>query len=86
MNEIRVLFYNKGSKSSVIDDISLIVNQFHDEANDVGLRNDICNDQAISGATLLYQSGMSTTIQLFTTRVGQRSHLRTDKSGWGGRI
>jgi hypothetical protein len=57
LNEIKVLFNNKGSRSAVVDEISLIVNQFHDEANDVGMRNDICDDPSMLMAASLHLMG-----------------------------
>jgi hypothetical protein len=59
LNEIRVVFYNNGTKPSVIDSVSLIINYFDDEHNDVNARNDICNDPVITEFASLFESGMS---------------------------
>jgi hypothetical protein len=57
LNEIKVLFNNKGSRPAVVDEISLIVNLFHDEANDVAMRSDVCDDPSMLAAASLHLMG-----------------------------
>jgi hypothetical protein len=59
LNKIEVIIYNNGTKSSVIDSISLIMNYFSDNKNDVMTRNDICDDPGIAEAASFFEAGMN---------------------------
>jgi hypothetical protein len=59
LNEIKLVLNNNGAKSAVIDSISLIINYFSDDKNDAAMRNDICDDPAISQSASLFLSGIN---------------------------
>ena len=57
LNQIEVIIYNNGIKSSIIYSISLIINYFNDDKNDVLMRNDICDDPVIAQFASFFQLG-----------------------------
>jgi hypothetical protein len=58
-NEIKVILNNHGRSPSVIDELSMITVQFHDDSNNVGERLDICEDKTIRAAATSYQMGIA---------------------------